>query len=284
MSSFRIQTRISALASALLLLMAVNASAQPTPVLPGYSVSLLASGLSWPSGLVFRPRYHDLLVCQQNGNTVSRIDLTTGAVRPFGVVATPEHIATDSKNKVYVTTDIDNGPVTVFDSTGRAVDVFVVAGHADGLALDANDNLYLANNGTRLIVEYAAGSGFTNPTTFASGFRGLQGITFDGTGHLFAEDYIAGTVYYASPSGNSACATGLSSISDSMLDIAYVRSLGLLVSVYSGTVSQIPSKGKVNLFATGFSVAAGIAADVSQNIYVAEAATGSVWKFSRSAR
>ncbi len=65
-----------------------------------------------------------------------------------------------------------------------------------------------------------------------------------------------------------------------MLDIAYVRNLGLLVSRYSGTVSQIPGKGVVNTFATGFSVATGIAADANGSVYVAEAATGSVWKFS----
>jgi minor extracellular serine protease Vpr len=37
--------------------------------------------------------------------------------------------------------------------------------------------------------------------------------------------------------------------------------------------------GIVNTFATGFSVPAGLAVDTSQNIYVAEAATGKVWRF-----
>jgi serine/threonine-protein kinase len=263
-----------------LLWMAVNCFAQPTLVLPGYTVSLFVSGLSWPSGLVFRPNHHDLLVCQQNGNKVSSIDLATGVVSPFSLVAYPEHIAVGSNGDVYVTTDNDGGPLSVFDSTGQLLDTFLVPGHPDGLALDANDNLYNANNTTKTIVEYAAGSGFINPTTYASGFESLQGITFDRFGRLFAEDYAAGTVYYATSGGNTVVATGLSSVNDSMLDIADVRGLGLLVSVYSGTVSLIPSKGVVNTFATGFSVATGIAVDSGQNIYVDEAATGSIWKFS----
>jgi sugar lactone lactonase YvrE len=273
---------VNILASALLFT-AVNALAQPTPVAPGYSVSLLASGLSSPAGLVYRSSFNDLLVCQLNGNKVSIIDLTTGAVSPFGVVATPEHITIDSKGNVYVTTDISNGPVTIFNSSGTAIYSFIVEGHADGIVLDAKNDLYLANNSTKLIVRYAAGTGFTSPATYASGFEGLQGITFNGSGQLFAEDYVAGIVYLATPSGNTVFGTGLGSIDDSMLDIAFVKDLGLLVSVDSGAVYQIPSKGVVNTFATGFSSANGIAVDASQNIYVAEAATGSIWKFSPTA-
>jgi serine/threonine protein kinase, bacterial len=211
---------------------------------------------------------------------VSRIDLATGQVSPFSLVAYPEHIAVDSRGNVYVTTDNDGGPLNIFDSTGELLDTFLVPGHPDGLALDSNGNLYNANNGTKTIYEYAVGSRFTNPTTYASGFEGLQGITFDKLGRLFAEDYVAGVVYYAAPSGNTVVAQGLGSVNDSMMDVADVPDLGLLVSVYSGTVAQIPSTGIVNTFATGFSVATGIAVDSSRNIYVDEAATGSVWKFS----
>jgi uncharacterized protein (TIGR03437 family) len=255
------------------------ANAQPTPVLPGYSVSLVVSGLSGPSGILYRPATNDLLVCEQNANNVSRIDLVTGLVSPFGPVAAPEHIAADSMGNVYITTDNDGGPVTVLASTGTAVATFPVPGHPDGIALDANDNLFLANNGTKVIAEYAAGS-FTNPTTFAGGFQSLQGITFDTSGRLFAEDYIAGIVYYVTSSGNTVWATGLGSFNESMLDIAYDQfPASLLVSGYTEVVSQIPSMGIVNTFATGFSVPAGIAIDTNQNIYVAEAATGKVWKF-----
>lgn len=99
-------------------------------------------------------------------------------------------------------------------------------------------------------------------------------------GRLFAEDYIAGIVYYVTSSGNTVWATGLGSFNESMLDIAYDQfSASLLVSGYTEVVSQIPSMGIVNTFATGFSVPAGIAIDTNQNIYVAEAATGKVWKF-----
>jgi sugar lactone lactonase YvrE len=281
MSSLKIQfIRIS-----VLLWMAVNCFAQPTPVLPGYSVSLFASGLSSPTGLVFRPAHQDLLVCQENGNKVSSIDLGTGVVSAFGVVAYPEHIAIDLKGNVYVTTDNDNGPLAILDSTGRTADAFLVPGHPDGLAVDSHDNVYLANNTTKVIVEYSAGGGLTNPTTYASGFQSQQGITFDKFGRLFAEDYAAGTVYYATPSGNTVWATGLGSVTTlPMGDIAYVPDLGLLVAQFEGPISQIPSKGIVNTFATGFSNPHGIAVDANQNIYIADAGTGSVWKFSAVAQ
>lgn len=279
--SARIQPKMNLLVSALLVSSALNTFAQTTPVAPGYSVSLLASGLTSPAGLVHRSHFNDLLVCQQLGNKVSIIDLTTGAVSPFGVVAMPEHITIDTKGYVYVQSDITNGPVTIFASNGTAVYSFIVEGHADGIVLDAKENLYLANNGTKLIVRYAAGSGFTNPTTYASGFQSLQGITFDRFGRLFAEDYAAGIVYHATPSGNTAWATGLGSVTTlPMGDIAYVADLGLLVAQFNGPVSQIPSEGIVNTFATGFSNPHGIAVDAGHNIYIADYGTGSIWKFS----
>ena len=43
-----------------------------------------------------------------------------------------------------------------------------VPGPPTGIALDARDNLYVANNATRAIAVYATG-GAANPTTFAGG-------------------------------------------------------------------------------------------------------------------
>jgi len=283
-SSIRIRFQMNILASALLFT-AVNALAQPTPVAPGYSVSLLASGLTSPAGLVYRSHFNDLLVCQQLANEVSIIDLTTGAVSPFGVVAMPEHITIDTKGNVYVQSDISNGPVTILDSSGTTVYSFIVEGHADGLAVDAKEDLYLANNETKLIVRYAAGSGFTNPTTYASGFQSLQGITFNGSGQLFAEDYAAGIVYHATSTDNTVWATGLGSVTTlPMGDIAYVPDVGLLVAQFNGPVSQIPAEDVVNTFATGFSNPHGIAVDASHNIYIADYGSGSIWKFSPTAQ
>ncbi len=253
---------------------------QPTPVRPGYSVSLVVSGLSGPSAIVYRPATHDLLVCEHDGNKVSRVDVLASLVSPFTSVALPEHIAVDSVGNVYVTTANTGGPITVWNSTGQAVASFLVPGYPTGLALDANNNLYLGNNVTDAIYKYAAGS-FTNPTTFGSGFRSVRGITFDTSGRLFAEDYVAGIVYYVTSQGNTVWATGLGSNNEALLHIAYDQFRGsLLVAGYTGVVSEIPSIGVVNPFATGFSVPDGIAVDDRQNIYVADYGSGNVWKFS----
>lgn len=283
---FSVRTQSKAILGALLLT-AVTALAQPTPVYPGYSVSLFVSGLAYPGGLVYRSANQDILVCQLNGNKVSSIDLATGVVSTLGVVAYPEHIAVGAKGMglVYVTTSNGGGPVNALDSSGRMADSFLLpdSGHPDGMALDSSGNVYLANNTTKSIVKYAAGSNLTNPTTYASGFESLQGITFDTSGRLFAEDYSAGIVYYVTPGANTVWGTGIGSYYDSMLDIAYVPKLGILASTEDGTVSVIPSQGVVDTFATGFSSSTGIAVDSKLNIYIADGVTGSVWKFSPAA-
>ncbi len=197
------------------------------PLRSGYSVSLVASGLSGPDGIVYRPATHDLLVCELHANRVSSVNVLTGLVTPFASVAAPEHIAVDSAGNVYVTTT-GGGPVTIFNSIGQTVSSFPIPGYLVGLALDADNNLYVANNATKVIAKYAAGS-FTNPTTFGSGFQSLQGITFDTSGRLFAEDYVAGIVYYVTPEGNTVWAAGLGSNNQALLQIAYDQFRGSLL-------------------------------------------------------
>src|ERR1035438_2536225 len=121
-AAMRLTTALLMLSSAV----AVQTNAQePTVLYPGYSTSLLVSGLSYPLGIVYRPASNDLLVCEGDvnnlfgANQVSRIDLATGQVSSFAPVAMPEHIAVDSMGNVYVTTYNDGGPVTVFDSAGQ---------------------------------------------------------------------------------------------------------------------------------------------------------------------
>jgi len=197
-------------------------ASKPSMDSPGYSVSRLASGLSYPETIVYRPAFNDLLVSEFGANKVSRVDVVTGLVSPFGStpIATSGHIAVNSAGSVYVTTNGDGGTITVFDPTGRLVTTVPVQGYVVGITFDSKDNLYVANNSIRAIARYVAGS-LINPTTFASGFQSLQGITFDATGRLFAEDYIAGIVYYVTATGNTLWAAGLGSFDDPMMNIAY---------------------------------------------------------------
>src|SRR5205814_430887 len=89
-----------------------------------------------------------------------------------------------------------------------------------GLAFDASNNLYIANNtggGTVSRVPYGGGvatpfaTGFNGPnamafgpgggaaTTFATGFNGPAGLAFDGVGNLYVANIFNGTISVVGP-------------------------------------------------------------------------------------
>jgi sugar lactone lactonase YvrE len=58
-----------------------------------------------------------------------------------------------------------------------------------GLAVDASDNVYVADEGFNTIQELVASSGYTLNLPLGSGFKQVEGVSLDARGNIYALDY-----------------------------------------------------------------------------------------------
>jgi hypothetical protein len=112
---------------------------------------------------------------------------------------------------------------------------------------------------------------------FASRLNGPRGITFDGAGNLFVSIGYAGTLVKLAPDGTqSPVASGLGFPEG----LGFDSSGNLYVADSSGTLNKIAPDGTVSpVFSITGAFFFGVAVDGVDNVYVADAAAGVVYKF-----
>jgi len=163
--------------------------------------------------------------------------------------------------------------------SGQTVSTFLTGNGLngpDGFALDAGQNLYVAN--------WGGGSGTTilriTPDTLVTPFDSTSdapdGLAFDQSGNLYVSNYNSGIIHKITTAGAKIVfATGLINPSALAFDTAgnlYVSNHG------STTVSKITPDGMVTTFANGFSKPLGLVFDPQGNLYVSNYSTGIVHK------
>jgi sugar lactone lactonase YvrE len=146
----------------------------------------------------------------------------------------------------------------------------------DGFALDASENLFVAN--------WGGGSGTTilkilslsAVQTFDSTSDAPDGLSFDNSGNLFVSNYNSGVINIITPGGiKTVFATGLTNPSS----LAFDTTGNLYVSNYGGsTVSKITRDGTVSTFASGFNAPLGLVFDPEGNLYVSNYNSGVINK------
>lgn len=160
----------------------------------------------------------DIYISDNNNNTVVEFGPTGTWIRTITGFTTPNGLAVDGNNNVYVVDGSGTGtiykiPTGTANSKTAIITNFTQTPY--GLAINGND-IYVSQNGgsnnTRSIIKIANGTtGSTAKTTFVpggSGFTGPRDMTFDAFGDLFLAD--GTTVKMISPTGVvSTALTGL---------------------------------------------------------------------------
>lgn len=116
-----------------------------------FTPSILRSGLSVPSGVVFRASGGDLLVSQTGANQVSLVNASSGAMASFATQPSADEVAVRSSDGlVAVKTQVTGqnaGPIDFYDSTGAplgSIPQGTPDGCITGMAFDASGNLFVA--------------------------------------------------------------------------------------------------------------------------------------------
>jgi sugar lactone lactonase YvrE len=150
----------------------------------------------------------------------------------------------------------------------------------NGVALDAQGNLYVSNDGNNTITKF--GPGGTYLGIFASGLNQPAGMKFDAHGNLFVANVGNGTISEITPGGavTTAVASGLSDPEDVAFDAAgnlYVANLG------DNSVKKITPQGQMSNFYQDpswvfVSFLQGLAFDPAGNLYVTSYRTNGILK------
>src|SRR5208337_4793733 len=151
-----------------------------------------------------------------------------GAIRPVATISGPDSglnflqgIAVDSKGKIYATncpacldgTGSDTVTVYAPGSSSDAKPIATISGPGTGLhgpqgvAVDSNGKIYVANGGDNTLTVYASGSnGDAKPVATISGpDTGLSGpasIALDSNGNIYVANFGFGSVTVYAPGSN----------------------------------------------------------------------------------
>ncbi len=133
-----------------------------------------------------------------------------------------------------------------------------------GLAVDADANLYIANQGNGTISKVTPGGSVSR---FASGLQQPAGLAFDANGNLYVSNQSSNnTISSITPAGVvSTYASGLSGPAS----LAFDSSGNLYVSHQAnGNITKVTPAGVASTFATGFVIPQGMAFDGGGNLLV----------------
>lgn len=173
----------------------------------GYPVTLFADmddGLKGPDGLLFHPDYGlivcnegsgELLVFDRAGRSTVLVNSRSGLVSPEGVAVGTDgiFISDDSKGRlvVYPTASADLVEILSLELESP-----------EGLAVDAQDRLYIADEKLSMVIRKAG----DHCEILASSLDGLmtpEEMAFDEEGNLYVTDEAAHSIFKISPEGDT---------------------------------------------------------------------------------
>lgn len=239
--------------------------------------------LNYPMGIAIDPTSGNLYFSDYNNNRIRKVtpggDVTTlagsttaGLVNANGSNARfngPMALVVDSSGNIFVADTMNyvirkvtpGGDVTTFAGSGNpynpeqnGVGTAASFNQMNGIAIDASNNLYVADSADQLIRKITPGalvstiagsagnSGYVDANGSNARFNWPSGITVDSSGNLYVADFYNNVIRKITPSGD--------------------------VSTYAGSGLQGYADGPA--LSAKFNEPAGVVADASGNIYVSD--------------
>jgi sugar lactone lactonase YvrE len=169
-------------------------------VTPSGAVSVFATGLGLPVGLVRSNDGSFYYASNAGGNSIEKISLT-GVVTPFVSLPTgsfPQWLLLDKSGNLLVSNTVSNS-IDRISPTGSITTLASGIAEPEGLAFDHSGNLFVASYTGKEIDEVTS-KGLVIP--FVSGLPGNPAdIVFDQAGNLFVSFDLQGKILEISPTG-----------------------------------------------------------------------------------
>ena len=239
--------------------------------LPGCHLANYATGNN-PSGIAFDGT--NLWITNEQDNTVSKFNPTTGTKVDFPTGTTPTAVAFDGANIWVANIDSDN--LSKFNPATGARTNFAIGDSPTGVAFDGT-SLWVVLQNTDQAVKVNIGSGAVE-ATYTTGDQ-PTGIAFDGTS-LWIANYNASNVSKMNPADGTKVDYPLTG-QFNPVGVAFDGSRIWVTNTGSNSVSRIdPTNGSSSTHTVGSSPR-GIAFD-GTNIWVANSGSGSVSKVNTS--
>jgi sugar lactone lactonase YvrE len=197
-------------------------------VTPSGAVSVFATGLGEPVGLVRANDGSFFYTSNAGGSSIEKVSLT-GVVTPFVSLPAgsfPQWLALDKSGNLYVSNALGQN-IDKISPTGSITTLASGIAEPEGLAFDRSGNLFVADYLGKAIDEVSS-QGFVIP--FVSGLPGNPNdIAFDRGGNLFVSLNLQSQILEISPTGAvSTFATGIRGADGLLLAAPEPASLTLL--------------------------------------------------------
>ncbi len=158
--------------------------------------------------------------------------------------------------------------------------------HPYGVAVDASDNVFVADSGNGAVKEIVAASGYSAINTLGGSYSFPTGVAVDAAGNLFVTDSANSALYELSAAGGYSSTLNLSrgfnwpvGVAVDALDSLYIADTG---NSAVKKMTRIPgavggdSYSDVMIVGSGFVSPWGITVDGSGNVFVSDVSNGSV--------
>ena len=215
-----------------------------------------------------------------NNNGVYKVAVGSGIpTQLIGGLSLGDGVAIDGAGNVFYT---DYNAGTVNELLGGSGTPILIATEPspEGLAFDAQGNLYVVVSGNQNVVKLLAGS-FAPSTTYGTGLAHPQSVAVDAAGNVYITDRDGGQVVVVTPDGatQTPIATGLSIPAGITLDAAgniYVAAIG------SAEVEEFAAGTYTPTTLGSFAQPAFVALDPYGNVLVADRGTNSIQQLTRA--
>ena len=141
------------------------------------------------------------------------------------------------------------------------------------VAVDADDNVFVADTGNGAVKEVVAAGGYQNVATLGGGFAGLEGIALDGAANVFVLDIVGSSISEFPHNGGYATVdTIVVGAINQPVSVALDGS-GNAFATIGNVVTEIPASGGyagITPIHGGFAAPQGIAVDGQGNLFVAD--------------
>jgi pectin methylesterase-like acyl-CoA thioesterase len=201
--------------------------------------------------------------------------------------ATPNQIAVGTDGSVYAATP-GSASITKLTFAGSTYATQSITNSAiasaKAIAVDANGNVYVADNTTGAVIKFSQTTGIASTLT-ATALNNPVALALDGQGNVLVADKGAGVVYRLRVGGITAGLPPTVTVTGTISPVGVAADPAgdvYIADASSNSIIEVPVSGTQVTVATGFTALNGIAVDGAGSVYVSDSSQTGIVQIARN--